>query len=65
MKYSSYRIDVQPKRDEYQQAYRYLLPAIAIWADGTKYNTVGFLLGWWKWNVTVFFSTNQKEKVTP
>lgn len=61
--YSSYRIDVQPRRDEYQQTYRYLLPTVAIWADGKRYNMVGFFLGWWKWNITVFFSTNDKQSV--
>jgi hypothetical protein len=55
LKYSSYRLDVSPKQDELQQTDRFIFPALALWADGTKYNAVGFMLAWWKWKLHVFF----------
>ena len=57
IKYSSKRFDTEPKRDEYQQTSRHILPVLALWADGKRYNSVGFMVGWWKWSIHFFFST--------
>ena len=59
MKYSHTRIDVGQPRSETNQTYRHLLPVVAVWADGNKYNQIGFQLAWWKWSVNVFFKTRQ------
>lgn len=58
IKYSNIRIDIAPKWTEYQQTNRYILPLFSLWFDGKKYKTVGFMVGWWKWCICVFFTTN-------
>lgn len=55
IKYAGYRLDISPKRDEFQQTDRYLFPWLAIWSDGIKYNIVGVAFGWWKWKLHLFF----------
>ncbi len=61
MKYSHTRIDTAPIHSEYQQTYRRILPSLSAWIDGKKYNCVGFQVGWWKWDINVFFTTQEKE----
>jgi hypothetical protein len=56
IKFASKRVDVSPKRTDYQQTERYVLPVLTLWADGKKYKKVGFTFGWWKWTVHFFFS---------
>jgi len=57
MKYSLMRFDIAPKRGEYQQTQRYVFPVLALWADGERYNQVGFMFGFWCWTIHVFFTT--------
>jgi len=57
VKYSHKRIDTAPRRNDYTQTYRRLLPEISLWADGFRYQKVGFQIGWWKWSVIFFFKT--------
>ena len=59
LKYSHKRFDIAPIRNDHQQTYRHVIPQLSLWSDGTKYNMVGFQIGWWKWSIIFFFKTEQ------
>lgn len=61
MKYSHKRIDIAPQSSETQQTHRHILPVLALWKDGQRYNSVGIQMAWWKWTITIFFKTDNKS----